>query len=499
MFQNKMSLLHLKQRNMKAVGNAFLIIYASLVKKGKWKVKYIKHCVMGIVLVLTVTSFGDIEITKESYRSDYLSVQESLILVFHQGHMTGKEYPFNRMDPNVKEYLRFYLEKDNSSTEAINNSIYLLGYVGDEEEVSYVDQYLRTYLSVPQSEANHTETANLAIKSGWFAGIMIKRDIEGAKGFFEKYANVSAWAFPGSADSPALNQQVKDAYSCFVSGAYAFSKAEFILPYLRQKSMDGKPYAHEADLAGLEKLTMDLYTQYMAPCAMSEEELKGNINKYLVPNKTRIELLVEKKTYQQWRQEQENQSAISRKVPQMTTESVSEAIDLTDPNQIGCLESVARQAVKAYVVISEEILAGKFNDLGTKLLDDGKVVALEKFNRGGEDLARSLRLEQAILADLRKAGLNRLSDCQIEVEVTAGLANFDAEIGSDGACSAFAGRRSEITGSETAIVTFVIAGSAEIYEKHIPAADGVTTSDTDDLKVYMKRINGQWYWNPFGW
>ena len=210
--------------------------------------KYLKHYVMIIVLVLILISFGDIEMNKESSLSNYLPVQESLILVFHEGHFTNKDYPFNRIDPNVKEYLRFYLEEDNSATEAINNSIYLLGYVGDKDDVSYVNQYLRKYLSVPHSEAHHTQTANLAIKSGWFAGIMIKRDIEGSRNFFEKYASVSAWKFPGSDDSSALNRQVKDAYSFFVSGAYAFSKAEFILPYLRQKS----PFVwYEANRQGL--------------------------------------------------------------------------------------------------------------------------------------------------------------------------------------------------------------------------------------------------------
>ena len=57
-----------------------------------------------------------------------------------------------------------------------------------------------------------------------------------------------------------------------------------------------------------------------------------------------------------------------------------------------------------------------------------------------------------------------------------------------------------VSKKETVTVTFRLKGSAEVGRVLFPRNRGSLTVARDGtLIVVMKKIDGKWYWNPFGW
>jgi len=57
-----------------------------------------------------------------------------------------------------------------------------------------------------------------------------------------------------------------------------------------------------------------------------------------------------------------------------------------------------------------------------------------------------------------------------------------------------------VTGQEDITVSFDIPKTAAMYKKHIPRGfSKETKGKKGNLRVFMKRINGKWMWNPFSW
>lgn len=58
----------------------------------------------------------------------------------------GNEFfPIYRINPEVREYIRFYLENDRS-LEYGAGAIWLLGVVGTRDDIEVVDNYIQSYL-----------------------------------------------------------------------------------------------------------------------------------------------------------------------------------------------------------------------------------------------------------------------------------------------------------------------------------------------------------------
>jgi hypothetical protein len=120
-------------------------------------------------------------------------------------------------------------------------------------------------------------------------------------------------------------------------------------------------------------------------------------------------------------------------------------------------------------------------------------------------MIKALQIEKAILGEVSVAGLSdyravrtelTLDDYQAvpgKTVMTARFPDFSSVVAVTTEDDSF--RSGEAT------VTFVIRNTAEIYKNHISRVSDDSTIDpkTGDLKVFMKRIDGRWYWNPFGW
>ena len=63
-------------------------------------------------------------------------------------------------------------------------------------------------------------------------------------------------------------------------------------------------------------------------------------------------------------------------------------------------------------------------------------------------------------------------------------------------------KNSEWKKLEEVTVTFELQGTQSLYSqyfKQVSPSSRRTMSRTKNFQIYFKRINGRWFWNPFGW
>lgn len=439
---------------------------------------------------------------QETSESNYLPIHTSLIPLLNWSGGAGfppRIFPANRINPAAKGHIHYcfsdeYAKKINA--DVLNTrlgGIWLLGFIGNKDDIQFVDHFLQD--SLTSKEFDFSQLDHLAFASGCFSGMMLRRGIEGAENFFEKYAKLSSWMPTDENEMSLILSSVQNAYNGFLYNSYLYSRSAIVLPYLTQSTDDNPPLRKDL-VDSLLRTDVDFYTEYMKPTTLSQQELDSLFGVFLEERGgwVVIDAIINKDVIKI-----PGNAAADSKPQKETMESVSEAITLTDPNQIGCLESAATQAVKAYLRVSGEIAAGIYNDLHTKLLDNGRLISLEKLIKGGDSLSKALGKEREILEQVRKAGLNSFSDFEVKIEIQAALGGFLPDTGDREADRTGIFQKTEVKGNESATVTFIIPGTAEIYQKYNPGGDTLTTCKSGDLKVYMKRIDGRWYWNPFGW
>jgi hypothetical protein len=156
------------------------------------------------------------------------------------------------------------------------------------------------------------------------------------------------------------------------------------------------------------------------------------------------------------------------------------------------IESV-RAAIAAYTQIAGTLVDAAYDPLVIPVLDNGELIPVEKRKRDTDEMAEALDMEREILAELARSELNTYGDYRIKVM-------FEATLGPDGTGSQTSAKPLAVMGYETADVAFAIRNTAGIFGKHAPGRPGEGSLDDEgNLRVLMKRINGKWYWNPFGW
>ena len=182
--------------------------------------------------------------------------------------------------------------------------------------------------------------------------------------------------------------------------------------------------------------------------------------------------------------------------PSKQSNEVTESILLTDPNQVGLLKSAVTEAIKAYREIFTLFISGTSQDLYSRLLVKGELLTSEKIEKLGDELQQGLETERAIIKDLDAMGSAEFTNFKVQIIIESSFEDINTAIRVNNIESPISGHNNSMMGAESAVVTFVISGTDDIYKKHISVINGYPSRD---LIVYMKRINGKWYWNPFGW
>lgn len=414
-------------------------------------------------LICTITG-NLLAIEKSSNTKDkYLSVRESLIPMVNFAFRSNKYFPVHRINPNVRPYILFYLEKDNSNYDFVAGGIWLLGVIGTEDDIEFVDHYIQSELLKSPNDRFTPKSHIVAGASGCFAGMMMKRNKKGAEQFFQKYGKVIAWM--PSENSPKVIDSAQRRYSYFIMGAYRYSKADFVLTLLRQKSSGSRPFLHESFVDGLQKLEIDEYTEMMRPGDTSEETLKKYRMDFLNNNPHWLDMLMRKQTLAQWRQAHlEKKKAVSR-VKKKIVDSF-ESVDMSETVEGGYLKALGSEAANAYGLVSNILLDR--ND-------------------------KSLPIKKEILQDIQKAGRNKYEGFRIKLEVEAKINDF---VPLNKGIKGNAAVPVVVKEKETAAVEFNIRDTADIFKKHVPDAgvNSLTSLTTGDVKINMKRTNRKWNW-----
>ena len=406
--------------------------------------------------ILSICLIGNYIKAKEDLsvkNNDYLTVRESLFPMFNDTfRMSNEFFPIHRINPEARQYIIFYLENDNSCAEYVAGGIWLLGVVGIEDDIDFVDSYIQSRLNSTNEEENRwIRLDGVGGAIGCFAGMMLKRDIEGAKQFCQKYGDVTAWMSSADIDDAKASR----AYKNFIPAAYTYSKANFILPLLRKASSGTNPLLNESYIDYLENLETDKYTEMMKPGKTSEETLKKYRRDFLNDyGGVRVDILLNKQTLAQWREAQET-------VPKPEKKPVDsfESIDMSGTIQAAYLQVIASDAAEAYVQISGALL---------------------------DRNARDLPIKKEILQDIQDAGLNNYDGFQVTLDVEAKI--------DKGTATGPVVLKDKVT----AAVTFNIQGTADIFERHVPDAgdNSLISSTTGDVIINTKRIDDKWYWSP---
>lgn len=400
---------------------------------------------------------------------DYLSIEHSLLPMVHPNYGLSRNFPFNRINPGAKEYIYFYLEKDNYISDISASGIMLLGYIGNKDDIPFVDNYLQEFLAKSHRE-NPMSLSNFGFGAGRFSGMMIKRKIEGAEAFFKKYAKASAWVRPGE-DDPLMINEARHAYSVFMIKAYDFSKEGYVLQALQTKSTTGTPYTHESELANLAQRKTDLYTRNMKPVKMPADKLNKFLNEGL-RQVGGVNQLMNKQTFLQWRKSQIEKQSRRKPKKKTFTLDLFENIAFAETVEGEYLKVVGGEAARAYSQVS------------AKLLDNE---------------AESLPIDKEILKDIRKAGLKKYNGFQVKINVKAAVADdfmpANEDVVETNGISAEPIVKKE---KETSAVAFDLQDTAAIYKKHVPDADDDphVSPTTGNVKIHMKRHKNKWYWDP---
>jgi hypothetical protein len=445
---------------------------------------------------------------------NYLSVRISLIPVYAWGNSSPKYYinpeyfPMSRINPAAKEYLYFCLDLEKAQTisygpniHMYGGAIWLLGFIGDDKDITYIDTLIQRYLHLSQDVRKRFNTTDQQFVSatGCFAGMMLKRNIEGSKSFFSKYANISVWQ-PLEGIAPKYSTETaRYYYSEFIMMAYEFSKSDIVLPYLLQKSTDSKPFNHENYTNALvNKMKIDYYTKYMKPCTVPEDKLNLYYAKFIELWGKRIEAIIKK-------EELKDPEKVS--VGKEKPDSIAfPRITMPEMNDDESIRQATAESLKAYRQYTQWLLDGNFDVLSQYLLDNGKPIPQEKLKKTRDKLIRSLQKEKDLLEEAKKAGMEEFRDVRVDV-ISIDNQETPREILKKARFENFS-QVVEVKQVEGApdveipesTVTFLIQSTADIRKKHIPqVSDNRTIGESGELKVFMKRINGKWYWNPFGW
>ena len=403
---------------------------------------------------------------------NYLTVRESLIPMIvrrmNSGTYTDEQFPLERINPGIREYIHFYLEEDNSNSAFISDSIWLLGFIGNKDDILFIQQYIDKIIESSTKPDNSIKvSADLAGNVGCFAGMMFKRNIEGAESFLKKYANVNSWMIPSVEDTLENLYTARKFYSYFLMCSYQYSKSPYISKLLQEKSPDSKPYRHESVADSYLAKKEDRYTELMKSSTLSREKIDENIANSLKLCDGWIDMLMNKKTLAEWLKEHEEEKTVSN--TSIISGDSFAIVDMNETLEGAKIKAIAVDSVKAY------------------------------FKMPTEGNAENILIKKEFLQDLQKAGLNNFDNFHITAEVHATIDNFVPSINiSERNNERTALKPTIVRDKVNANVAFDIKGTSDMLKKYGPDAVHVSllSPKTGNFVVNMIRINENWMWAP---
>ena len=433
---------------------------------------------------------------------DMLSVRESLVPLFAIHDLPRKAghpysvltFPYDRINPKVQRYVIAHLEEKLATAPSYHASgdMHLLGRVATQADVRWMDGYMESLIrKLGDRDGNRRVGGDFATQAGIFAGMALVRRPDSGGELVAKYSSVSAWAPLGIAKLPHMNlTPAQIACGEFVSCAFIYSKSPHLLALLRNQLTDpdrslGVKVGTVEYATGLEKSG---YASYADPRQVSRAEqdraVAGCVERY----GKQIDALM---------QRVDNPSAVQAAppAPVVPTERVvarpqAAPVPISGP-AADYAAALIQEGVASYTIIARAWREGDMEVLRGRLLDNAEPLG-DRFERLLQT-PKEVKRQKQILLGVVNMGPVVHRDFDVKLETRGSWR---------GRSAAAPGGSGKVLGNESVILTFTIPNSAAVLEKYPPGPIPFpkrTSTRNGDLRIYMRKIDGKWYWNPFGW
>jgi len=147
-----------------------------------------------------------------------------------------------------------------------------------------------------------------------------------------------------------------------------------------------------------------------------------------------------------------------------------------------------REALAQYRTFTDMLIGGDAPRLAGHILDDGQTVPATRIKAQRAEFLRALGQQRDIAEAVNHLDA-RSSGFKVERRTAYRVGELDLDA-------------QRVTAEQVGevMVTFRLLGTAALGKAHFAdQKGGLTVAKDGTLIVVMKKINGKWYWNPFGW
>ena len=401
-----------------------------------------------ISLFLVTMTFVMREKTSDSGDNLELTREETLGLIFtspSHGHF-DLLHLYKKSNISTKELLLKALAMPSLIDEHAN-IIRALGYIGDEKDVVV----LKAYLNQMSGRLNGSQ------RRSFFAilealGLMSRREIKSAKSLMDVFCRRETWRNVKFIIQDQDKRKIHNNENAILGYVFWFNR------YLDKKEIQLKA---DIALSGITKPeTLKYYSGRLEAKHILEHAqlmLKQEQAKITAEDRKRL---------------QEYYHYVRVKLLRAGVIKKSE----TD------LAITEGEVLKEFSQFEKVILNKSQNDLIDKgiLLDNGKIISRKKLGAQREEYWKDLEMLERVFLMLNNK--IQATDFQVKynMELIKTSLNVTVEI-------------------EVINVTFSLEDSQRIVNKLFTKRNGPTFDDASRLRVVMKRVDGTWYWQPFGW
>lgn len=402
------------------------------------------------------------------------------------GPETGPHWNlYKRSNPEAEDALYRILEKDNLN-ELHPATIRILGFIGDKDDADYLEALiLNKYKGFLTPYMN--ESARAIFES---LGIMKGRGVDNAERILNRMMNPDYWR---GAEFRWFTDDIK-AKPGFVYES--ISRALHGYAMSRPNDLDVKVggVLNEINNAELKKymewrIDPDRLMKFSESALLYADQplttwQREKLNMFNI-KKTNSGLPAESPHVDRTNGLQGNDATTDASNEERKTGAVKGQITSSDETEE--VVDLANEAITQYKEIKAQISAGEFEEVAGRLLDNGEPLKDDKAGKSPE-LRQGMAMEQRIFKSLDQVQTTP-ADFEIERNIQYTFSSFEEK-----------GVSQDVRMHEVVTFMFELQGSAEaerkLFEKH---HGSLTVANDGTLIVVMKKIDGKWYWNPFGW
>lgn len=385
-----------------------------------------------------------------------LTDRETLGAVFLNDAGGFKYNMYKKANEDVKEDLYDVLE-NNQLADRHFNVIAMLGYIGNKKDADYLIKRFGSYKgALTRSQKTDVYMTFISL------GQMGKRGIPGAENILKKMVEPKFWSkarFKWS-DDPRTHSLPFE-YELVVRALSGYA----LLPNVNLE----EKITHLASLLeGEEEMIIKAFLLRASP-----KSINGNTRDMLkseeesVSSETRSILIA---------MYQKNADNFKRKLVALSEEEIEFSTKMS------------KEALKEFLVFSSGILKKEHNNMlaNKGFLDGGRVLETSRILKSKAEYFRDLERQETPLIMLE----NRIDPKAYSIKQSVKYSFDNIDNIKNGGVKA-----------EIIDVTFVLNGSKNVVTKCFPRGNSSSSTFNADgeLVVVMRRINGNWYWQPFGW